>query len=240
MATICATTTVTPARVMMFQASQKPRYMDNVKFATPWGECTVKGRLGQRHADFVEALMYCAEDRADIEDGTIRLLVDPYKVRTTMSDRYSHQQLKVLATEVMEAVIELSTVDGFTLGHIVDEIEETKMTRDIPDGTGRKRHLWNVKLGRVFYTLLQKDIKLYYEPKPIAMLSSGVSQAIVRHILTHKNEPNGGWKIDDMIRRVCGEVDNAKMRKSRYLVKQDATLFQSCGVDFDGETFTRK
>ncbi len=239
MATICATTTATPARVMMFQASQKPRYLDDVKFETPWGECTVKGRLGQRHADFVESLMYCAEDRADIDDGTIRLLVDPYKVRTTMSQQYSHQQLKILAEEVMTALIVLDAGDICTTGHIVDEIEETRMTRDIPDGTGRKRHLWNVKLGRVFCKLLQNDIKLYYEPKPIAMLSSGVSQAIVRHILTHKNEPNGGWKLDDMIRRVCGDVDSTKMRNARRSVKDDACLFQSCGISFDGETFTK-
>jgi hypothetical protein len=237
MSKVIATTTVTPARVMMFQASQRPRYLTDT-FETPWGQCTIEGRLGQRHADFVDSLMHCATDKAIMDDGSIRLLVDPYKVRSTMSDdQYSHQQLKVLGKEVMQAVVTLETDAISVMGHIIDEIVETKMTKDNP--FGGKRHLWNVRLGRVYCTLLQQDVKLYYNPKPIARLSSGVSQAIVRHILTHQSSPNGGFNLDDMIARVCGKKESKQMRDIRKGVRRDIEKFTDCGIIFDGDVFNK-
>ncbi|SCN47138.1 hypothetical protein BAZMOX_385711_1 [methanotrophic endosymbiont of Bathymodiolus azoricus (Menez Gwen)] len=39
--------------------------------------------------------------------------------------------------------------------------------------------------------LIREDLSLHYDPLPIARIDTGVGQAVARHILTHKHEPNG-------------------------------------------------
>lgn len=97
---IC-TATVTPNRVQLYQPTQRPVAKKAVWTETAWGRCKVTGRIGQRHADLMDALLFCAEKRKDEESGQIKLLVDPAKVRQTLSDdNYSFQQIWVLIEEL--------------------------------------------------------------------------------------------------------------------------------------------
>src|SRR5690554_5411894 len=56
---VAATSTALQARVALFQPSQRPTLQKNKHFITSYGECSVTGRLGQRHADLLEALLFC-------------------------------------------------------------------------------------------------------------------------------------------------------------------------------------
>ncbi|ENZ8021142.1 ABC transporter ATPase, partial [Escherichia coli] len=60
---VTPTSTSAQARVMLYQASQRPSLMEADWMETSFGRCRIKGRLGQRHADVVEAILHCAERR---------------------------------------------------------------------------------------------------------------------------------------------------------------------------------
>lgn len=231
---VAPTTTVTPARVRMFQPTQRPTMLTEARFETAWGWCRVKGRLGQRHADLMDAILYCAEKRREAGGG-IELLVDPARVRAMLSDgRYSLSQIWILIKELREATCEIKTAGIHALGGLLDHVTKTEMTRRNPL-TGEERHLWTVRLGLPFCELLRRDYALYYDPAPIARLKHGISQAVARHVLTHnhRQQPNGGWTLDGLIRAVAGELSDSRMRDARHRVNADAAGLKNIGIEIN-------
>ena len=73
---VVPTSTSAQARVMIYQATQRPSMREANWMKTSFGRCSIQGRLGQRHADVVEAILYCAERRRDVSDGGVELLVE--------------------------------------------------------------------------------------------------------------------------------------------------------------------
>jgi len=233
---VTPTTTVLQARVVLFQPSQRPRNRRGDWVQTQYGQCRVTGRLGQRHADVLEAMLYVAERRRDTDDGGVELLVDPAALRRMLSDhQYSYSGIQDLTSELRAASIEIVTPEmepsgDRIIGGLIDHAVPSPMTRRDPL-TGGERNLWRVRLGVALVTLLDHDLNLYYQPAPIARLKHGISQAVARHVLTHKHQPNGGWHMDTLIRAVCGEGVNGKtMRNARFRLNQDAELLADLGI----------
>ena len=89
--------------------------------------------------------------------------------------------------------------------------------------------------------LLERDLSLYYPPAPIARLQHGVSQAIARHVLTHKHDPAGGWHLNTLIRAVsAGEVSSKTMCNCRYRLKEDAERLREIGIEIDTENRVKR
>lgn len=239
---VTPTSTSAQARVMLYQPSQRPRLREGIWVDTSFGRCRVTGRLGQRHADIVEAVMYCAERRRDISDGGVELLVDPARVRKTLSDsRYSFTQIEKLLVELRAATItiEMPQFDFPIIGGLIDHVIPSPMTRPDPL-TGGERSLWRVRLGVALVMLLQHDLSLYYDPAPIARLQHGISQAVARHVLSHKVEPTGGWYLDTIIVAVTGEASSQTMRDARRRLKEDAEKLRQIGLVIDGDRIKKK
>lgn len=238
---VVPTSTVLQTRVMLYQPSQRPRFIEGEWFDTAFGQCRVTGRLGQRHADVMESILWCAEKIRSVDDGGIELLVDPAKVRRTLSDKqYSHQRIRVFIKELRAAVVEIITPDmgeddDPIIGGLLDSVKPSPMTRPDPL-TGKDRKLWRVRLGDAMVMLLGNDIKLYYEPAPIARLQHGVSQAVARHVLSHKHSPVGGWHLDTLLRAVFGEnAPSQTIRNGRRRLKEDAELLLSIGIEINDD-----
>ncbi|RCV86027.1 ABC transporter ATPase [Vreelandella rituensis] len=236
---VAPTTTVLQARVLIYQPSQRPRNRSGDWMQTNFGRCRVTGRLGQRHADIVESMLYVAEKRRDISDGGIELLVDPAKLRRTLSDhQYSHDRIKKLLIDLRAAAIEIVTPEmeetgDSIIGGLIDHVIPSPKTRYDPLTRG-ERHLWRVRLGVALVMLLEHDLSLYYQPAPIARLKHGISQAVARHVLTHKHEPAGGWHMDTLIRAVTGEnASSQTMRDGRRRLKEDTERLAGLGIEID-------
>lgn len=239
---VTPTSTTAQARVMLYQPSQRPRLRDGDWVDTSFGRCRVTGRLGQRHCDLVEAILYCAERRRDVSDGGVELLLDPARVRKTLSDsRYSFSQIEKLLAELRSATITIETpqFDFPIIGGLIDHVIPSPMTRPDPL-TGGERNMWRVRLGVALVMLLEHDLKLYYDPAPIARLQHGISQAVARHILSHKIEPTGGWFLDTVIVAVAGKVASKAMRDARFRLKEDAPELEALGLIVDGDRVRRK
>ncbi len=233
------TSTVLLARLMIYQPSQRPKETFGEWMETVFGRCRVTGRLGQRHADIVESILYVAERRREISDGGVELLVDPAKLRRTLSDhQYSLNRLKKLLIDLRSATIEIVTpqmerTGDKILGGLIDHVIPSPMTRRNPL-TGGKRHMWRIRLGVALVMLMERDLSLYYHPAPIARLRHGISQAVARHVLSHKNVPAGGWHLDTLINAVCADVANGtKLRAYRDRIRSDANGLIKIGIEID-------
>lgn len=221
-----------PARIKLFLPSQRPRVRNGEWTETSWGRCRVFGRLGQRHADVLEAILFCAERRHD-EGGGVKLLVDPAMVRTTLSDsRYSLSQIWLLIREIMSCVVEIDCSNIRMMGSIIERAEYTKAeTRRNPLTQGERR-LWTIQLGNVWSTLMSEDRCRAYDPGPIARLKHGISQGVCRFLLSHSTvkTPNAGWKFLTVIHAVAGDISGQGVRNARRRLRADFSLLAEMGI----------
>jgi len=236
---VTPTTTATPARVRLFQPTQRPRVTTGEWIQTSWGRCRVVGRLGQRHADLLEAMLFVAERSRETDDGAIELLVDPARVRRTLSDRrHSLGRIREWLRELRSATIEIESphlpAEERLLGGLIDHVEPSPMTRHNPL-SGGERHLWRVRLGKPLVELLKRDLLLWYDPAPLARLQYGISQAVARHVLTHRRPPDKGWKLDGLIKVVCGVLGSQARRDARRRIRKDGDGLSAAGVVLDGD-----
>ncbi len=247
--TIIPTCTVTPARLGVFQASQRPLMLAEPGQwqETPWGRCRVFGRLGQRHADVYEAARWCAEETRLRIDGCTSILVDPARLRRALGrdgSEYSHEQLWLLLSEIMSAVVEIRATKPKkfnALGHFIDNVRDSENHYRPDPLTGRPRPMWVIRLGDVAAVLDQHDLPLHYDPRPIAALQSGISQALARHLMTHSpsRQPNGGWELDRLITSVAGGLESDNLRNARRHVRRDADALAEMGIVINGDRVTR-
>ena len=230
------------ARLRLFQATRRPREIEHVQ-ETAWGRVRIKGRLGQQHADVLEAIRYCAEAQATDGAGRMKLLVDPARVRRMT--RQDGSTLRQVLDDLMSCVIEIIEPDHLAAaGHLIDTIDkarrgdDTLVTRHNPLDGGQ-RPLWRVVVGDVGMRLLMADLRLDRSPRPLAAMDHGVTAAIVRHVLTHRAEPAGGWTLDGLIRAVCGGIGDQALRDRRREVRADAGALAVLGLRIDGDRVRR-
>lgn len=218
--------------------------MKNQVIETAWGKINVHGRIGQGHADVLEAIMFSSARAARIEDGRIKLLVDPAAIRRVAG--IGGAQLKKLLTELMSVVIELNVTSPepfCVLGHLIDAV--TAATTEAGDKFavrnpfGGDRVLWRVELGTALVELIDRDVWINYNPTGVARLTHGVSQALARHILTHKYVPPGGWKLDGLIKTVAGQIVGGVLKHRRAEVRADAQGLKNIGIEVVGDRVTR-
>jgi len=235
---VIETRAVTPARIRMFQPSVRPVHQAGEWVETAWGRCKVTGRLGQRHADMLEAVLYCAERRRDEDGGTIKLLVDPARVRRVMSERrYSLEQCWTLLRELRACTVEIDTPKMRLMGGLVESAEYTKAETRLDPLTGEPRRLWTVRLGKAWAELMLLDMTTSGDPSSIAGLANGISKALARFLLTHstRHQPNGGWTLDAAIHAVAGELNPEGMKNARRRLHAEAPSLQKMGVEINGD-----
>lgn len=237
---VLPTTTVHQSRVQIYEPTRRPTDHERV-IATPWGTAKVTGKLGQGHADILEAMCYQMEAWRSTDSGGIEFLVDPYKVRKAANGGLlgCGTQFHVVTKDLMRAIVELDIPHrGIRVrGHIVEEIVESKKTvKGCGFGKGRMhgepRHLLKVTLGRAYLALVVDDLHLHYDPTPISSLRYGISQAIARHIAMHRVEPPNGWHLEKLLAAV-GAGDPRKLGNRRRELKRDAEGLANLGINIE-------
>lgn len=231
------TNTVHAVRLCLFQPTRRPIQLIKHQIETAWGRVKITGRLGQQHADVFEAICYERQARGEMEDGRIKLLVDPAAVRRRAGIT-SGEQFESIITELQAAVIEIIEPTKFACsGRIVDHIDKARrangsyVTKNNP--LGGERYLWRVELGKAFCKLVAGDIWVGYDPAPMAAIGCGIAQAVARHVMTHKNEPCGGWTLDSLIKAVQpgSQLTNAQLRDKRRELRSSAVALRDAGIE---------
>lgn len=234
------TSTVTPIRVCAYQATRRPTKIVEQKTITAFGSVSVTGRLGQAHADFLDCAMHCADDHKTDSVGRLQLLVDPHKLRMAMGggkNKYSAEQMNILKRDLMEAVLDIKTPNLKIMGGIIDEIREAKGAEAEAEdkrrwaGSGR-RQMMLIIFSTPWTSLLEADVKRYYDPTPLCRIDRGGVAAIARHVLTHQHTPNGGWKLATLA-KAAGVQRQASKVKAEMLANADALAELGIGLDGD-------
>lgn len=236
------TSTVHQSRLQLYQPTRRPTWLERV-IVTPWGTATVRGKIGQVHADIIEAMCRHAEDYRVIPiTGQLQLLVDPYRVRVTVGggSAYSQDTLWRMLTELREVSITLEApAQGLkVLGGILERVEDSPATK-LNHFNGKQRKLWRVTLDPAFAAMLRDDLQLHYDPLPLTKIETGIAQAIARHILTHRDQPEGGWLIDNLIKVVGADESGGGLRNRRREIHKSVESLRAVGLQVEGDRIFR-
>lgn len=223
------TSTVHQARLQIFQPTRRPEMTERI-IETAWGKVRVKGKLGQAHADVLEAILHAGEKPAGIEDGRIKLLVDPAKVRRL--SRQDGTTFKAILDDLMQALVQIVEPEPLAgLGHLIDHIRTAKgITAHDPLHPDTQRALWRVDLGKSLCQMIEADLWQRRDPSGVASLRHGISQAIARHVMSHKQGTCTHWGVDTLIRAVAGDLSDQALRDRRREIRADAPALAVLGI----------
>ncbi len=245
------TSTVHQSRIALFQATRRPRLLSNYAVQTQWGTVTISGKLGQKHSDVLESLLYCAENSANVHDGRFKILVDLYQVRKHAGIASSNEVNQVIK-EIMSAIVSVDfpSKNGGrcqSVGHLIDYMRHAVrsngdlVTRKNPVN-GNQRPLWTIELGKALSDIIKNDHWITTDPLPIAKLSCGICQAIARHVRGHSVHPRGGYILKNLISSLIATDASKQQLYDRIrevnLAKQE---LQSIGIIIqDGRVTVQK
>jgi hypothetical protein len=236
------TSTVSQARLQVFEPTRFPTHGVRQVSTDAWGSATIRGKLGQGHADFVEAVLHHANYWEELDSGQLFVEVDPYRVRVSMGGgkEFSHRGMWNLARDLCAATLELDIKrNGLrVMGSIINHVEgPAKATDTLASARGARgaRESWQLKVtfSAAYVRLLAGDFRRDYDPEPIARLKHGVTQAIVRHCKTHEAPILGWWHIDTLIGWVGAKTSGQALRDRRRFIKEDASLLPEVGFEYD-------
>ncbi|MEL5849563.1 MAG: ABC transporter ATPase [Candidatus Igneacidithiobacillus chanchocoensis] len=226
------TSTVHQARLQIFQPTRRPVEMNQV-FQTAWGEVRIKGRLGQQHADLLEAIMHFGTRPKDLGDGRIKLLVDPHQI--SIATRLEGATLRRGMDDLMQAIVEIKEPAHLAgIGHLIDHVDFAKRASGAyvtaPNPLGGERRLWKVEMGKALCRLIESDLWQRRDPRVLSSLRHGISQAVVRHVLSHRPGTCEKWPLNTLIRAVAGDLGDQAMRDRRRELRDDAQALAVLGV----------
>ena len=228
------TSTVTPNRLCVYQATRRPK--QHVRAVqTAFGCLKIDGRLGQAHADLMDCVMFCA-DRHRIQEGRMEVIVDPYRIRKVMgggSNQYSAEQVAVLMRDLLHTILTIDTPKIKIAGHIVEKIVDAKMMKNDPRSWAEGERYMQVWVFSGEWTrLIQNDIARFYDPLALCRIDHGSVAAIARHVLTHQCQPNGGWRLDGLIKAAGVERQASKVRQEML---DNADTLNELGIRLEGD-----
>jgi len=226
-----STATVHENRFAIFQPSDRPKektFMINAY----GGTIKVTGKLGQNHKDILELIKNNHIKFGYTQDGRLAFLVDPYQLRKALAGgkgEYSYETFWRLLKDLIRTYIEIETPKFKAAGSFLSHAVESKI-EIAHSKTEKPRKLLRIEFSKLGTALTGEDVKLFYNPIPITQLKHGISKAIARYCLSHKNQPNGGWKIDTLLQAILGETTPQTIKDAKRFLRKDAEQLAKCGI----------
>ena len=233
---VMPTTHAQAARWQIFQPIRHPGKdaWREIEMDLPgFGPVRVRSAVGQQHALLMEAIQFYAQRVHTLPNGVTCVLVDMHDLRTTLAGRrdgrYGQAGVEQLARELRQVTV--SGIETLMVDGILDRLVPTETTVQHPV-TGGVRPLWRAELTPSWGLWSHADpIPLHYDPRPLAAIRSGIAAAVTRHVLTHRDQPVGGWKLDTLI----AAVGARPTRWVRQDVRRDMDAMAGAGVLLDGD-----
>lgn len=237
----------------------------------PWGAFRLgQGVLGQQHADFLDALLFCSQEARVVaanggkgKERCLKVVVDETDIRRLLgrSGSFSFQQIEKRYQEIASARLEYAVPGLVGDQAIVTDRRKllgfSKYEKSNPlflaaeksasagakrlldqfsanGGNGRIHALTRFDFGTIFSEILLQDLGLLYDPRPVLSLRHGISKAVARHCQSHRNQPHGGWKLDELLQTVGCDMASAAVRKARWRMGEDAEGLAACGIRIEG------
>jgi len=230
-------TTESLNRLPVFEPTRMATYKKRV-FEGKNGKLIVEGHLGQVHKNLLETILFKQETYSFSEYEGKKLLqvrYDEYKVEKYLSkkSRYSQKGYQRLIEDMKQSYIELETNKIKVKGTLILEKNAskiTRMSRILPNRIRKEIPYAVITFGSVLTELFEKDAHLKYDPKPIIGLRHGISQALVRFLLTNKNHPQEGYNLKALLERLEGQIENKRWWRIIEYLKKDAETLEKLGI----------
>jgi hypothetical protein len=225
-------------RLPLFEPTLRPTYRKRV-FENKYGKLLVEGRLGQNHKNLLEMILWKNEFHLFIEeDGKLHLKVayDEAKIRKYLSQetKYSYETYKRLIKDMIQTYIELKTkkleIQGTLLMEVYKSSSVIKPVESKSPIIPTKAPLKVAKFGAVGTALMEKELKFTYNPKLIASLDNGISQALVRYLRTHKRHPKSGYHLRELIGNLTENTEGQDWWNIKRFLKKDAEKLEALGI----------
>jgi len=231
-------------RLRFFQPTRRPQSLKTDWMDTPWGRVRITGRLGQRHADLIDSIMYASDDYFIDKVGRLQILFDPHKIRMILgggkqaAGDWMHKLFNDLCTARMEWDYTHKDSRRRGLGGIIVKVERTTYST-IDPLTGGNRSFFRVVFSEEWTALVKDEIEMHYNPALIAGMKHGVSQAVARLTLTHKKTKNGVG-IETVLDQVGIPHTGVIRRKARRRLVIDRNKLSECGICVEHDKITLK
>jgi len=230
-------TTESLNRLPVFQPSLQAEFQTRV-FENRYGKITIKGNIGQAHKNVLETILY--KRKAYTTKPCLRILYDEYEVRRYLSrsSEYSYDTYKKLIEDMIRTYIKLETdeltIEGTLIARKITAKNYSRKSRsNLPGLKGKQVHFAVIELGDVASLLFEKELRFVYDPKPIMELRSGISQALVRYLRTHRRHPAAGYHLKELIENLVDNVEGQRWKNIRRFLKKDAEKLEGLGVRID-------
>ena len=230
-------------RLPVFEATLKPRFRER-SFENAYGKVFVIGRLGQDHKNLLETVLYKRKAYRSYRDEEgnrcFEVLYHEYEIRRYMSkgSAYSKERYKELIEDMKQAYIKIETKELIAEGNLiadktVSKIYSKKTKSNLPGLKGEKVYYAVLKLGSVTNLLISEELSFTYDPKPIIALKSGITQAMVRYIKTHKKHPKLGYHLKELIENIQDNVEGQNWYNIKTQLKKDTEGLRGLGITID-------
>jgi len=227
--------TVHENRYCIFQPTDRPKEKI-IEMQIKNGTIKVTGKLGQTHKDILEFIKHNHLKYGYTQDGRIAFLVDLYQLRKALgkgNSLYSYETLEKMLKDLIRTTVEIDTETMKITGNFLAQVTESKIELTTKNGTIRK--LTRIEFSKLGTEIIEKDIKLFYDPTPIMKIQYGISKALARYCLSHKNQPNGGWKIDTLLQAILGETTPQAIKDAKRFLKKDIEQLKKCGIYIEND-----
>jgi len=227
-------------RLPLFEPTLKPEHKKRV-FEGKYGKLRVEGRLGQAHKNLLEAILWKREAHKHVEiEGKqyLKVAYDQEKIRKYLSQgsKYSYAKYKALLQDMILTYIELKTDKLEIQGTLIMEIDKSLVKKPVKSKSPvipKETPLTAVIFGAVATALIDKELRFTYDPKPIAQLDSGISQAIVRFLKTHQSHPQAGYRLRELVANLVENTEGQDWWNIKRFLKKDAEKLEDLGIAID-------
>jgi hypothetical protein len=230
-------------RLPVFEPSLKPQFKER-SFRNAYGKVFVIGRLGQDHKNLLETILYKRKAYRTYKDEEgnrcFEVLYDEYEVRKYLGKKsvYCKTGYQSLIEDMKQAYIEIETKELIVKGKLITDktlsgIYSKQTKSNLPGLKDEKIPYAVLKLGSVTNLLINKELRFTYDPKPIMMLGSGISQAMARYLKTHRSHPSTGYHLKALLENLIENVEGDVWKNIRRFLKKDAELLEQLGIVID-------
>jgi len=225
-------------RLPIFEPTNRPENRVR-EFENMYGKITVNGRLGQEHKSLLEVIMYKRKFHKEDNEKCIKVLYNEYEVKKYLSlgVGYNHETYKRLINDMKTAYIKIEknkTIEGkLVVDKTVSTIHVKQTKSNLPGIKGKEIPYTILILGPVISELIEEELKFTYDPKPIIQLHTGISQAIVRYLKTHKRHPEAGYHLRELVANLTDRIEGQNWWNIKRFLKKDSNKLESLGIVID-------
>jgi hypothetical protein len=211
----------------------------------PWGKVTIKGRLSQTHRGIMDGIFAHAIASKRTAEGTFVVVVNPYQVMRAAGIKHPKRSwFKVILLDMRraEVTIEETGKQWPHVAGIISEFIEHDVCCDLHGAMeGRDGRFMKITFSSAWMRIFDATLAVRYASllPAISALRSGASQALVRHVITHRTCYGSLEKILTTILALREGMSRRQMYEVLATVRGDAVAMRrDFGIEINGDSLS--